>query len=95
MPFYLRKQIKIAPGVRLNISKSGLGLSAGVRGARISRGPRGTEINLGRGGLYYRRTLRTRRRARPTARAARSLLGWQLWMGLALVLVLLTLSHAF
>src|SRR5215211_2229378 len=36
MALRMRKSIKIAPGVRLTASKSGLGLSAGTRGARYS-----------------------------------------------------------
>ncbi len=32
----LRRSIKIAPGIRLNVTKTGIGLSAGVRGARYS-----------------------------------------------------------
>ena len=38
---------------RLNFSKSGLGMSAGVRGARLSVGPRGTYVNVGAGGFRY------------------------------------------
>jgi hypothetical protein len=57
MPFYVRKRIKVAPGLALNVSKSGLGLSAGARGLRVSKGPRGTQINAGRGGIYYRKSL--------------------------------------
>lgn len=36
MGFKVRKSIKIAPGVRLNVSNKNIGLSAGVRGARVS-----------------------------------------------------------
>lgn len=36
MGFKVRKSIKIAPGVRLNVSSKNIGLSAGVRGARVS-----------------------------------------------------------
>jgi tetratricopeptide (TPR) repeat protein len=32
----MRKSIQVAPGVRLNVSKSGVGASAGVRGARYA-----------------------------------------------------------
>lgn len=32
----LRRSVKIAPGIRLNVTKTGIGLSAGVRGARYS-----------------------------------------------------------
>lgn len=44
MGFSYRKSVKIAPGIRMNVSKSGIGFSAGVKGARISTGPRGTRL---------------------------------------------------
>ena len=56
MGFYLRKSKKIGP-FRLNLSKSGLGVSAGVTGMRVSRGPRGAMIHMGRHGVYYRKSL--------------------------------------
>lgn len=52
MGFYFRKSVKFGP-MRLNFSKSGIGVSAGVKGARISAGPRGTYIHAGSGGFYY------------------------------------------
>jgi tetratricopeptide (TPR) repeat protein len=36
MGFRMRKSFKVAPGVRLNVSKTGIGASMGVRGARYS-----------------------------------------------------------
>jgi hypothetical protein len=36
-----RRQKKLLPGVTLNLSKSGAGLSFGPRGAKVSVGPRG------------------------------------------------------
>ena len=54
MGFYIRKAFRAGP-VRFNLSKSGVGLSAGVRGARIGMGPRGAYVHGGRGGLYYRK----------------------------------------
>lgn len=36
MPFRIRKSIKIAPGVRMTVSKSGIGASVGGKGARYS-----------------------------------------------------------
>ena len=36
MGFRMRKAIKLAPGVRLNVSKSGVGASVGGRGGRYS-----------------------------------------------------------
>ncbi|HBB89518.1 MAG TPA: hypothetical protein DC047_18085 [Blastocatellia bacterium] len=56
MGFFLRKSIKFGP-FRFNLSKSGIGVSGGIRGARISAGPRGTQLNVGRKGLYYRKQL--------------------------------------
>ena len=56
MGFYIRKAISVGP-FRFNLSKSGLGVSAGVRGLRLGTGPRGNYVHMGRGGLYYRKTL--------------------------------------
>lgn len=55
MGFYIRKGFNFGP-LRLNLSRSGLGASFGVKGARIGVGPRGSYIHMGRGGLYYRQT---------------------------------------
>jgi len=46
MGFRLRKSIKLFGGIKLNLSKSGVGISAGVKGARVSIGPRGTRTTL-------------------------------------------------
>src|SRR6266850_379836 len=54
--FYIRKGFNFGP-LRLNLSRSGLGASIGVKGARIGVGPRGSYVHLGRGGLYYRQTI--------------------------------------
>ena len=53
MGWSFRRSTRIGP-FRLNFSRSGIGVSAGVRGARISTGPRGTYINLGTNGFHYR-----------------------------------------
>ena len=42
-----QRKIRIAKGVHLNMSKSGLGLSMGPRGAKISVGPKGVYSNVG------------------------------------------------
>jgi len=54
--FYIRKGFNFGP-LRLNLSRSGLGASFGVKGARIGIGPRGSYVHVGRGGLYYRQSL--------------------------------------
>jgi hypothetical protein len=56
MGFYIRKGFNFGP-LRLNLSRSGLGASVGVKGARIGIGPRGSYLHLGRDGFYYRQSL--------------------------------------
>ncbi|HEY8224241.1 MAG TPA: DUF4236 domain-containing protein [Pyrinomonadaceae bacterium] len=58
MGWYLRKSFGLGP-FRLNLSKSGIGYSVGVRGARIGVGPRGNYVRLGRGGVYYQKYFST------------------------------------
>jgi hypothetical protein len=54
--FYIRKSVKAGP-FRFNLSKSGLGVSAGVPGFRVGTGPRGNYVHMGRHGVYYRASL--------------------------------------
>jgi hypothetical protein len=51
-----RRRVTIAPGIALNVSKSGLGISAGPRGAKIGIGKRGVHRSIGipGTGLHYR-----------------------------------------
>ncbi|WP_157680926.1 DUF4236 domain-containing protein [Luteimonas sp. JM171] len=54
-----RRRIRIAPGVRLNLSGSGVSISAGPRGASLTAGTKGLWGNLGipGTGIYNRRKL--------------------------------------
>ena len=45
--FRLRRSKQIIPGLRVNLSKSGVSLSAGVRGAHYTVGPRGRRTTVG------------------------------------------------
>lgn len=56
MGWFIRKSKSVGP-VRFNLSKSGVGISTGVKGARMSFGPRGTYVNLGKNGIYYRKKI--------------------------------------
>lgn len=57
MGFYIRKSFKLGP-IRFNLSKSGAGASAGVKGARVGIDAKGKKyIHVGRGGIYYRQNL--------------------------------------
>ena len=55
MGLRLFRRIKIAPGISINLSKSGLSASAGVRGAHVTLGPRGVRRTVGipGTGIYY------------------------------------------
>lgn len=45
MAWSYRRRIKIIPGVHLNLSKSGISTTIGVKGAGVNFGPRGTFVN--------------------------------------------------
>jgi Protein of unknown function (DUF4236) len=62
MGFYIRKSVSAGP-FRFNLSRSGVGVSVGVKGFRIGSGPRGNYVHMGRGGLYYRASLGRPRRS--------------------------------
>jgi SH3-like domain-containing protein len=47
MGFRFRKSLRIAPGVRLNFSRSGISTSVGPRGAKLTVGPKGTRTTVG------------------------------------------------
>lgn len=53
MSLYLRKALSFGP-FRFNLSKSGVGLSVGVKGLRFGVSPRGNYVHMGRNGIYYR-----------------------------------------
>ena len=67
MGWYLRKRVKIVPGVYLNLSKTGTSWSVGPRGAKINfGGKRGTYVSAGipGTGIYFREKVgkRTKRK---------------------------------
>lgn len=65
MGWYLRKSIGFGP-FRVNLSKSGIGYSFGVRGARIGANSRGTYIRMGRGSVYYQKYLHANSGGQPS-----------------------------
>jgi hypothetical protein len=61
MSYFFRKSFSFGP-IRLNLSKSGVGASVGVSGARLTMTPHGTSyITVGSHGFYYRETFSQRR----------------------------------
>jgi len=67
-----RRSLKIASGLRLNLTKGGLGLSAGKSGARIGFGPRGPYVSGGIPGTglysinYFQKQQKDKRDGDPT-----------------------------
>ncbi|NNM56304.1 DUF4236 domain-containing protein [Acidocella sp.] len=47
MGFRFRKRFKIAPGIRVNLSKSGASLSVGKPGSTVNFGKRGERVTTG------------------------------------------------
>lgn len=72
MSFRFFRRFRIAPGVSINLSKSGASISLGPRGAKYTVGPRGTRTTIGLPGtgLFY--TIQQPRKAagRPSQKAA-------------------------
>ncbi|MBF0201915.1 MAG: DUF4236 domain-containing protein [Desulfamplus sp.] len=72
------KRVKVAPGVTLNLSKSGGSLSFGPRGAKFTVGPRGKRATVGLPGtgLFYTTTFKNKsgqgRNVRENSRGASS-----------------------
>lgn len=64
-----RKSIKIGENTRINLSKSGVGISTGIKGARVSAGPRDVRQTVGipGTGLYYTKEHRKNTQASTTA----------------------------
>lgn len=66
MGFFLKKSINL--GIcKLNLSKSGIGFSFGVKGFRVNKNSRGTQLNIGRKGLYYRKQISSNKKLNQTS----------------------------
>ncbi len=59
MGWNYRKSVNLGGGLRLNFSKSGVGISGGIKGLRVSNGPRGTRLyaSIPGTGIYYTKNL--------------------------------------
>ena len=63
MGFRFRKSIKVLPGVRLNLSKRGIGTSVGVKGLHVSTGPSGPRVSasIPGTGIYASKSLKRKK----------------------------------
>jgi hypothetical protein len=95
MGWRLRKSFKIAPGIRLNLSRRGLGVSAGVRGFRVSAGPSGVRrtISIPGTGLYNTQSIGPGRTITPAGRRSAGCIAVLLLaVLLAVILVVIALA---
>ena len=69
MGFYIRKSVQAGP-FRFNLSKGGIGVSAGGRGLRVGTGPKGHYIRAGLSGIRYQQSV-PRARATPAIHSHR------------------------
>lgn len=104
MGFRFSKRIKLAKGVNLNFSKSGIGISAGVKGARIGTGPKGTKAtfsvpgtgisyskNIGRNNNVYNNDFENKREKSPLEKKIESFILKILVFALGILTSFLTL----
>lgn len=75
MALRFRKSIKLAPGIRWNLSGSGSSFSFGPRGASVSVGNRGTNLNSSIAGTGL--SWRTKLDSSPSSRSAPQAVGYQ------------------
>jgi hypothetical protein len=81
MGYRFRKSIKILPGIRFNLSKSGVSATVGKPGASVNiseRGTRGT-VGLPGSGISYSEKLTNPAPAPNQTPNARAWHGWQCW----------------
>jgi hypothetical protein len=57
MSWGFRRSRRIAPGVRLNLSKRGFGVSVGPKHAKVSANSRGRKASLSALGFFFRKRL--------------------------------------
>ena len=85
MGFRFRKTFRILPGLRFNLSKTGLSASVGKAGATVNIGERGVRSTVGLpgSGMSYSEKI-------STGKGSRSIIGW---LVLAAVIAVWAFSH--
>jgi hypothetical protein len=88
MGFRFHRTVRLLPGLRLNLSKSGVSASVGTRGAWLTFGRNGTRTTVGipGTGISYTTTSSTHQQTDPAAPPARASAGWLLVLLLMLAL---------
>jgi hypothetical protein len=78
MGFRFRRTVRLFPGLRLNVSKSGVSASVGTRGAWLTFGRNGTRTTVGLPGtgISYTTTSSAHEHQSPVIPPARASGGW-------------------
>jgi hypothetical protein len=94
MGFRFRRSIKILPGIRLNVSKSGVSTSIGTRGATVNISKRGTRATVGipGTGISYSSRVDSPRQGDQPQPADESGGGGALLLGLAFIAALIMVA---
>jgi hypothetical protein len=89
MGFRIRKSVKVLPGVRLNLSQSGVSASVGQPGATVNIGGKGARATVGipGTGISYSQSISTP--AHAPAQPSESDGSWLLWAMAALAMGML------
>lgn len=67
MAFRIRKSFKIAPGIKINVSKSGLSTSLAGKGATVNLSKRGTRVTTGIPGTRISSSTHYKPKGKPSA----------------------------
>lgn len=88
MGFRFRRQLRLFPGLHLNLSRSGVSATIGVPGLRVTLGKRpALNVGLPGTGISYRESLGSAPPAAPEAAPGQSVHFHWLWVVLVLVVV--------
>lgn len=96
MGFRFQKRIKLLPGVSVNLSKSGISTSFGVKGARVTKGHGKTRTTVGLPGTGISHTSVTSNKPKPTKPPEDDGIGIKnILIGIAFIAVLFAIAKLF
>lgn len=93
MAFRARKTIKLFPGVKINLSKSGISTTVGIKGASVTHGhgKRRTNIGLPGSGLSHTSITSTKANSNQPAQGS-NLIGWIIFISFIVLIFCLNID---
>ncbi|PIR48042.1 hypothetical protein COV06_01430 [Candidatus Uhrbacteria bacterium CG10_big_fil_rev_8_21_14_0_10_50_16] len=94
MAYGFRKSIRLGKGVKLNLSKSGLGVSAGVKGLRVGMNSKGSYVHgsIPGTGIYSRQQISGGNSSTGAQDFTRGLVGCGTFVGVVILLILTVIA---